>query len=172
MPSRTLPDPATLRRLYAEEGHTIRSLARLFHCRPHTLIAALDAADIVRRRRGPRRAALPDWDQEKLQQLAKLQGMPYVRRFARRHGVNTTRLAVLLGRSTIGRGRADQHRVIDHDGAIRDAYDRGAAVKDLAAHYGCSLRAIGYSLDRTSGNQSAANADRTALVADWFPSEE
>jgi hypothetical protein len=132
----------------------------------------MDAAGIARRRRGPRRAPLPAWDQEKLQQLAKVQGLSYVYAFARRHHVSRAKLAILLGRAVLPRGRAERQVVIAHDAAIREAYDRGVAVKDLAARYGCTVRGICYSLDRTSGKQSDRKTDASALMSDCFPEKE
>ena len=41
-----------------------------------------------------------------------------------------------------------------HDAEIRKAYDAGASVNALAAQYGCTKRAISYSLDRTSGSST------------------
>jgi hypothetical protein len=167
-----IPDPDTLRRLYQDEGRAVREIARLAQCRTKTLLEAMDAAGIERRRRGPRRAPLPDWDREKLQQLAKVQGHAYVYAFARRHRVSRAKLAILLGRSVLPRGRAERQVVIEHDAAIREAYDRGVPVKDLAARYGCTVRGICYSLDRTSGKQSDLNAEASALRSDCFLEKE
>lgn len=146
-----IPDPETLRRLYEDEGWSVRELAHRAGCRTQTLLQAMDVAGIVRRRRGPRRAPLPDWDREKLQQLAKVQGLAYVYAFARRHRVSRAKLAILLGRPILPRGSAERHVVLKHDDAIREAYDRGMPVKELAARYACTVRGICYSLDRTSG---------------------
>jgi hypothetical protein len=136
------------------------------------LLEAMDAAGIERRRRGPRRAPLPDWDLEKLQQLAKVQGLSYVYAFAHRHRVSRAKLAILLGRSILPRGRAERQVVLEHDTTIREAYDRGVPVKDLAARYGCTVRGICYSLDRTCGKQSDLKADTSALTSGCFPEKE
>lgn len=154
-----LPDAETLHQLYCVEGQTVRKIARLHGCRTATLLAAMDAAGIVRRRPGRQRALLPAWDSDKLHQLVQAKGMVYVRAFARRHGVNSEKLAVLLGVRLLDRGQRSQQVALEHDAEIRKAYDAGAAVKTLAAKYGCTRRAISYSLDRTSGNKGKSNLE-------------
>lgn len=148
-----IPDAETLRRLYEEQGKTVREIARLSCCRTATLLEAMEAAGIVRRRRGRRRAPLPDWDSSKLHQLVKAKGLPYVRSFARRNGLSREKLAVLLGRRSLARGKRSEQVVIEHDDEIRAAYERGVSINELAGRYGCTRRAISYSLDRTSWKQ-------------------
>jgi hypothetical protein len=58
----TIPDSDTLRSLYDDEGKTVREIAALARCRPQTILAEMEAAGIARRRRGRRRASLPDID--------------------------------------------------------------------------------------------------------------
>lgn len=69
-----LHDADTLRRLYDEEGKTVREIAALAHCRLQTLLVAMETAGIARRRRGRRRAALPDIDPDTLAEIARLGG--------------------------------------------------------------------------------------------------
>lgn len=152
-----VPDAETLYRLYITERKTVRAIARLHHCRTADLLAAMDTAGISRRRPGRARAPLPEWNREKLQQLVRAKGMRYTRAFARRHGVSREKLAALLGEGPLDRGRRSQQVVLEHDAAIRVAYDAGESINALAAHYGCTRRAIGYSLDRTSGNKGKSN---------------
>jgi hypothetical protein len=147
----TLPDATRLHRLYVVERKTIREIARIHRCRTAVLLATMDAAGIARRRPGRQRAPLPAWDSDKLHQLVRAKGLKYARAFARRHGVSKEKLAVLLGAQPLDRGRRSQQVAVEHDAAIRSAYDAGASINSLAARYGCTRRAIGYSLDRTSG---------------------
>ena len=48
-------DEPTLRRMYVDEGLTIRQIARALHTSTKTVLAALDQYGIERRSRGPRR---------------------------------------------------------------------------------------------------------------------
>ena len=160
-----LPNAETLRHLYHGEGKTIRQIAAHYHCRPAALLALMDEAGIVRRRPGRARAALPDWDKTKLRLLVKVKGMPYVRAFARARGVNQMRLAALLGERPLPRGQRSHYHLIDHDNAIRRAYNDGTKPSTLAHQYRCSRRAIYYSLDRTSGNQCANTVNRLTVFA-------
>ncbi|PDW05047.1 hypothetical protein [Candidatus Viridilinea mediisalina] len=144
-----VPDASQLHQLYIVEGQTIRAIAQRYRCRPAAVIAAMEAAGIARRRSGRTRAPLPAWDTEKLRQLVRAKGVRYVRAFARRHGVSKEKLAVLLGNQRLDRGRRSHQRALEHDAAIRSAYDAGAPITALAKQYGCTRRAIGYSLDRT-----------------------
>ncbi|MEI7642930.1 MAG: hypothetical protein WCJ55_01355 [Chloroflexales bacterium] len=153
----SLPDAETLYQLYITEGKTVRVIARLHRCRTADLLAAMDAAGIPRRRPGRPRAPLPTWDRAKLQQLVRAKGMHYTRAFARRHGVSREKLAALLGERALDRGRRSQQVALEHDAAIRAAYDAGESINALATRYGCTRRAIGYSLDRTSGNNGKSN---------------
>lgn len=155
----TLPDAEMLHQLYVVEGKTIREIARLHRCRTATLLAAMDDAGIVRRRPGRQRTPLPTWDSDKLHQLVRANGMAYVRGFASRHGVSSEKLAVLLGARSLDRGRRSQQVALEHDAEIRKAYDAGASVNALAAQYGCTRRAISYSLDRTSGNKGKSDLE-------------
>ncbi|MEI8305553.1 MAG: hypothetical protein WCF99_00680 [Chloroflexales bacterium] len=152
-----LPDAETLYQRYVVEGKTIRAIAHLHRCRTADLLAAMDAAGIPRRRPGRPRAPLPAWDREKLQQLVRAKGMRYTRAFARRHGVSREKLAALLGERALDRGQRSQQVAVEHDHAIRAAYDAGESINALATRYGCTRRAIGYSLDRTSGNNGKSN---------------
>jgi hypothetical protein len=147
------PDAETVRLLYAEESKNVREIALLLRCRKQTVLAVMEAAGISRRRRGRARAPLPDWDQKKLRQLARAQGMAYARAFARRHGVNREKLAVLLDRRLLMRGKRLRCGAAEYDDAIRAAYEAGVPIKTLAARYDCTRRAISYSLDRTSGTK-------------------
>jgi Mor family transcriptional regulator len=142
----------TIYQLYCREGKTIREIARQYRCRTATILAIMDAAKIARRRPGRQRAPLPVWDRKKLHQLVRAKGMPYTRAFARRHGVSREKLAVLLGERSLERGRRSQQVALEHDTEIRNAFDARASVNVLATQYGCTRRAISYSLDRTSGN--------------------
>lgn len=164
-----LPDADTLRQLYYIDGATVRQIAKQFCCRTSAVLRAMDDAGIKRRRTGRTRAPLPAWDSEKLWRLVKVKGMPYVREFAREHGVNQVKLAALLGDSALARGQRRQQVLLDHDEAIRIAYNEGTPIKVLAEQYGCSRRAIGYSLDRTSRKQSAGKTTSAILPADCFP---
>lgn len=146
------PDNEVLARLYLEEGQTIRMLAKRYGCRTQRIVDALQSLGISRRP-GKQRATLPQWDATKLQQLAKVAGQAYMRQFAKQHGINRTKLAALLRQSRLGRGRRGRQQVSLHDQEIRIAYTNGTAIGELAEHYGCSTRAIGYSLDRTCGQQ-------------------
>lgn len=168
----TVPDAETLRRLYEDEGHSVREIARLARCRTQALLEAMDAAGIARRRRGPRRAPLPNWDRDKLLQLVKVKGLPYARAFARRNHVSREKLAVLLGRPRLARGPAARQVLVEHDDAIRAAYERGVPIKSLATHYGSTVRAISYSLDRTSGKQPETRTEDAALASGCFPTRE
>jgi lambda repressor-like predicted transcriptional regulator len=167
-----IPEPAVLRQLYEREGWSVRDIARAFQCRTQVLLQAMDAAAITRRRRGRQRAPLPDWDRAKVQQLVKASGMAYTRAFARKNGVSREKLAVLLGRPGLARGNRGSQRVIEHDDAIRAAYERGVPVKDLAARYRCTVRTINYSLDRTSGKQSDIIAGDKDVPSDCFRAPE
>ncbi|PDV96510.1 hypothetical protein [Candidatus Chloroploca asiatica] len=149
-----IPEAAQLHHDYVREGKTIRELASVYRCRTSVLLAAMDAAGITRRRPGRPRAPVPDWDAEKLHQLVKAKGIRYVRAFARRHGVNREKLAVLLGTPPLERGQRRRQVAVAHDAAIRSAYEAGASINSLATRYGCTRRAIGYSLDRTSGGNN------------------
>lgn len=144
-----LPDATQFHQLYIVEGQPIRAIAQRYHCRPAAIITAMDAAGIARRRSGRIRSPLPAWDTEKLRQLVRARGVRYVRAFARRHGVSKEKLAVMLGNQRLDRGRRSQQVALEHDAAIRSAYDAGAPITALARQYGCTRRAIGYSLDRT-----------------------
>jgi hypothetical protein len=167
-----IPDPTTLRRLYQDEGQSIRAIARLARCRPRAVLDAMEAAGIPRRRPGPQRTPLPDWDRDQLRRLVKVRGLAYTRAFARRHGVNREKLAVLLGRRGLPRGVAARQVVVAHDGEIRAAYEQGIAIRKIATNYGCSERAIRYSLDRTCGNQPDGKPDYPALTSGRFPHQE
>lgn len=145
----TLPDAKQLHRLYVVERKTIREIARLYHSRTALLLAAMDAAGIARRRPGRQRAPLPAWDSDKLHQLVKANGLQYARDFARQHGVNKEKLTVLLGGQSLDRGRRRQQVAVEHDSSIRSAYNTGESLNSLAERYGCTRRAISYSLDRT-----------------------
>lgn len=147
----TIPDAETLRRLYEDEGKTVRELAALARCRMATLLAALDAAGIVRRP-GRRRRPLPELDREVLRAIARLGGRARARAAARALGVNRRKLDVLLGQRQANRGNLSRHVLCAHDDAVRAAYDAGTPVRVIAAHYGCSRRAVGKSLDRTAGS--------------------
>lgn len=151
----TVPDAERLRQLYLVDQATVRELARRYHCRMSTLLRAMDDAGIVRRRSGRPRSPLPEWDGEKLQRLIKVKGIHYARAFAQHRGVNPVKLAALLGKRPLPRGDFRRHILLDHDDAIRAAYNDGISIKELAEQYGSSRRAIGYSLDRTSRKQSA-----------------
>lgn len=144
-------DAETVRALYEEAGLSVREIALHVRCRKQAIIELMDAAGIDRRRRGRQRSPLPDWDRDKLRQLAKAQGMAYTRAFARRHGVNREKLAVLLDRRPLMRGHRPRRIAAEYDDAIREAYEAGVPMHELAACYGCTRRAINYSLDRTSG---------------------
>lgn len=150
-------DAAQLHQLYVVERRTVREIARMHRLRIAAVLAAMDAAGIARRRPGQQRKPPPDWDSEKLQQLVRVNGLPYARAFARRYGVSRHKLAGLLGTRALDRGRRSRQIVIEHDAAIRSAYDEGASVKSLAAKYGCTRRAISYSLDRTSGGNKGTS---------------
>lgn len=152
------PTNDVLRRWYIEEGLSIAEIARRVHRRKDTVRAWLTAAGIPRRRRGPRPAPLPAWDRTKLWQLVRVKGMAYVRAFAQAHGVNNTKLRVLLGVTSLERGIAHRYRVVLHDREIRAAYDAGVSVSELARRYGCSRRAIAYSLNRTLALGSNAHS--------------
>lgn len=164
-----LPDADTLRQLYYVEGKTIREMAVLYHCRTSALIREMDAVGIIRRRRGRAREPLPDWDAGKLRQLVKAKGMPHVRAFAQRRGVNRVKLMALLDERPLARGKHNRHVLVDCDAAIRMAYELGTPVNVLAEQYGCSRRAINYSLDRTSGQQWAVSPNGQPFVAHCFP---
>lgn len=146
-----LPDVEAIRLLYEEEGLNLREIALRLRCRKQTVIELMESAGISRRRRGRQRALLPDWDKDALRQLAKAKGMPYTRVFAHRHGVNREKLAVLLDRQPLIRGYRPRRVAAEYDDAIREAYEAGVAINELAVCYGCTRRAISYSLDRTSG---------------------
>lgn len=146
-----LPDVETVRLLYEEEGLNVQVIALRLRCRKQTVIAVMKAAGIERRRSGRPRAPLPEWDTDALRQLAKAKGLPYTRAFARHHGVNREKLTVLLGRQPLIRGHRPRRIAAEYDEAIREAYEAGVPIKELAACYGCTRRAISYSLDRTSG---------------------
>lgn len=148
-----LPDAGTLHQLYYVQGKTIAQIAKHYHCRASLVLRAMNEAGITRRRTGRSRAPLPDWDAAKLQQLVKIKGLPYVRAFAKSHGVNRVKLAALLGERPLPRGQRKQQVLLDHDQSIRSAYNAGTPINALAKQYGCSRRAIGYSLDRTSRNE-------------------
>lgn len=151
-----LPDADQLHQLYVVERRTVREIARMHRLRIADLLAAMDDAGIARRP-GRQRKPPPDWDSEKLRQLVRVNGLPYARAFARRYGVSRHKLAGILGTHALDRGRRSRQIVIEHDEAIRSAYDAGASIKSLAAKYGCTRRAIGYSLDRTSGGNNGTS---------------
>ena len=157
----TLPDAETLRRLYEEEGKTVREMAALARCRMQTLLAAMKAAGIARRRRGRRRAPLPDIDPDTLVEIARLGGRARARAVAHALGINREKFDLLIGYRLGNRGRIEAQVLTLRDDEIRAAYDAGMAVNDLAARYGCTRRAISRSLDRTtpiSGKQREPKA--------------
>lgn len=145
-----IPDADALRSLYEDEGKTIREIAALARCRWQRILIAMDAAGITRRRRGRRRAPLPDIDPEMLAEIARLGGRARARAVAHSLGINREKFDRLIGDRLGNRGRIEQQTLAMHDDEIRAAYDAGAAVNDLAARYGCTRRAISRSLDRTA----------------------
>ncbi len=158
-----MPTAATLRQLYEEDGKTLREIAAMVGCRMQTLLAAMDAAGIVRRRRGRRRAPLPAIPPELLAELVRLKGRRWARHMARQWGLNREKFDRLLGQRLGNRGRIEQQVLVSHDEAIRAAYDAGSPVTALAARYGCTRRAISRSLDRTApiaGHQGDPTAER------------
>jgi DNA-binding MarR family transcriptional regulator len=146
----TVPDPDTLRALYDEDGKTVRQIAALARCRPQTILAAMEAAGIARRRRGRRRAPLPDIDPETLAEIARLGGRARARAVARSLGINREKFDLLIGYRLGNRGQIETQVLALRDAEIRAAYDAGVAVNELATHYGCTRRAISRSLDRTT----------------------
>jgi hypothetical protein len=144
-----LPDADTLHHLYVVEGKTLREIAAMTHCHMHTLLAAMDVAGIVRRRRGRRRAPIPAIDPAVLAEIARLGGRARARQIARTLGLNREKFDRLIGNRPANRGRIEQQVLHAHDDAIRAAYEAGVPVKELAQRYGCSRRAISRSLDRT-----------------------
>lgn len=152
-----VPDADALRSLYEDEGKTVREIAALARCRLQSILVAMDAAGIARRRRGRRRAPLPDIDPEMLAEIARLGGRARARAIARALGINREKFDRLIGDRLGNRGRIERQMLAMHDDEIRAAYDAGVAVNDLAACYGCTRRAISRSLDRTTPR---AMADR------------
>lgn len=144
-----VPDADALRSLYEDEGKTVREIAALARCRLQSILVAMDAAGIARRRRGRRRAPLPDIDPEMLAEIARLGGRARARAIARALGINREKFDRLIGDRLGNRGRIERQMLAMHDDEIRAAYDAGVAVSDLAARYGCTRRAISRSLDRT-----------------------
>ena len=156
-----IPDAETLRRLYEEEGKTVREIAAFARCRMQALLAAMQAAGIVRRRRGRRRAPLPDIDPDTLVEIARLGGRARARSIARELGINREKFDLLVGHRLGNRGRIEAQMLYMHDEEIRAAYEAGSSVNNLAAQYGCTRRAISRSLDRTtpvSGKQREPKA--------------
>lgn len=145
-----VPDADALRSLYEDEGKTVREIAALARCRLQSILVAMDAAGIARRRRGRRRAPLPDIDPEMLAEIARLGGRARARAIARALGINREKFDRLIGDRLGNRGRIERQMLAMHDDEIRAAYDAGVAVNDLAARYGCTRRAISRSLDRTT----------------------
>lgn len=146
----TIPDSDTLRRLYADEGKTVREIAALARCRPQRILAAMEAAGIARRRRGRRRAPLPDLDPEMLAEIVRLSGRARARQLARVLGINREKFDRLIGYRLGNRGRIETQVLTMRDDDIRAAYEAGVAINALAACYGCTRRAISRSLDRTT----------------------
>lgn len=147
-----VPDADALRSLYEDEGKTVREIAALARCRLQSILVAMDAAGIARRRRGRRRAPLLDIDPEMLAEIARLGGRARARAraIARALGINREKFDRLIGDRLGNRGRIERQMLAMHDDEIRAAYDAGVAVSDLAARYGCTRRAISRSLDRTT----------------------
>lgn len=145
-----LPDADTLRALYDEDGKTVREIAALARCRPQTILAAMEAAGIPRRRRGRRRASLPDIDPETLAEIARLGGRARARAVARSLGINREKFDLLIGYRLGNRGQIETQVLALRDAEIREAYDAGVTVNELATRYGCTRRAISRSLDRTT----------------------
>lgn len=145
-----LPDADTLRALYDDEGKTVREIAALARCRPQTILAAMEAAGIPRRRRGRRRTPLPDIDPETLAEIARLGGRARARAVARSLGINREKFDLLIGYRLGNRGQIETQVLALRDAEIRAAYDAGVAVNELATCYGCTRRAISRSLDRTT----------------------
>lgn len=145
-----LPDADTLRALYDDEGKTVREIAALARCRPQTILAAMEAAGIPRRRRGRRRTPLPDIDPETLSEIARLGGRARARAVARSLGINREKFDLLIGYRLGNRGQIETQVLALRDAEIREAYDAGVAVNELATRYGCTRRAISRSLDRTT----------------------
>lgn len=145
-----VPDADALRSLYEDEGKTVREIAALARCRLQSILVAMDAAGIARRRRGRRRAPLPNIDPEMLAEIARLGGRARARAIARALGINREKFDRLIGDRLGNRGRIERQMLAMHDDEIRAAYDAGVAVSDLAARYGCTRRAISRSLDRTT----------------------
>ena len=145
-----LPDADTLRALYDEDGKTVREIAALARCRPQTILAAMEAAGIPRRRRGRRRTPLPDIDPETLAEIARLGGRARARAIARSLGINREKFDLLIGYRLGNRGQIETQVLALRDAEIRAAYDAGVAVNELATRYGCTRRAISRSLDRTT----------------------
>ena len=146
----TLPfDAESLRKFYVEDGKTIRELAVLGRCRPERILAAMEAWGIPRRRRGRQRTPLPELDWERLRAIARSSGRAMAQDIARAHGVNREKFDRLMGERLGNRGVLARHVLYQHDGAIREEYERGMGVNELAARYGSSRRAISRSLDRT-----------------------
>lgn len=146
----SIPDAETLRRLYEDEGLTVRAIAARAGCRTSRLLAAMNQAGIARRRPGRRRSPMPAIEPALLQELARLGGRARARAIARGFGINREKCDRLLGERLANRGRIEQQVLYAHDAAIRAAYEAGTAVKELARQYGCSRRAISRSLDRTT----------------------
>ena|SRR5579859_2458538 len=101
----TLPDADRLRRLYDDEGTTVREIAALARCRPQTLLAAMERARVARR--GRRRAPLPDIDPDTHAEIARLGGRARARAIARSLGINREKFDLLIGyqRAIAGRSR-------------------------------------------------------------------
>jgi len=151
-----LPDTETLIRHYCTEQMTLEAIAKRYRCRKATVVAALDAAGIARRP-GRRREPLPAWmaDTTIIEGLKQMShGAEGLRGWLGEEGLNARKVNRVLG---IQRAVRRDRTVDDQD--VRAAYDAGTPIQELAARYGCTVRTIGRSLDRTcpvaqcSGNE-------------------
>ena len=147
-------DSATLRKLYEEDGLTIAAIAQLLHVRKQTICDALAAANIPRRRRGPRRE-LPviSLTPQQLRAQIAVVGMGALARYL---NVRSDVIMAYLNREPLPRGT---RRVVD-DVAVWEAYEQGMLLADMERMFQCSygtifrsLRRTAFRLARTSGNQ-------------------
>lgn len=137
-------DGETLRRMYQDEDHTIREIARTLQVSSNIIRDSLIRWNIPRRRRGPRRdmRPLPESTQQALRALVAVRGEPGAARYLK---TSPEVIHAILGTRPLPRGM--QPRVDDQ--AVRVAYEASMPIAAIAAHWRCSTRTIWRSLQRT-----------------------
>jgi transposase-like protein len=153
-------DESTLRRMYLDEGQTIRQIASALEISSAQVYCALVQWHIPRRARGPRHETpvVTDTTRTVLRSMVAVLGMEQT---AQRLKTTPQVIHAALGTRPLPRGSKPR---VD-DVVVRQAYESQmtqsepsatARVAALAAQFGCSTRTIWRSLQRTRVRASGA----------------